>query len=96
MKNKKNSRGKTMVSQGAVYTRYTLAMLIRLEKKKVLTYTDLRFEQVWCGDVWRTHTFPRLTPVKAIAEKLRCTEPPLRKALLAGKNSFQQWDITHA
>ncbi len=85
-----------MVSQGAVYTRYTLAMLIRLEKKKVLTCTDLRFEQVWCGDVWRTHAFPRLTPVKAIAEKLRCTEPPLRKALLAGKNNFQQWDITHA
>jgi hypothetical protein len=34
-----------------------------------------------------------LTPVKAIAKKLRCTEAPLRKALLTGRNNFHQWDI---
>lgn len=76
-----------------VYASGALAMLIRLQKKKVLTYTELRFEQVWCGQLWRAHTFPRMTPVKAIAEKLRCTEAPLRKALLSGRNNFHQWDI---
>jgi hypothetical protein len=64
-------------------------------KIQVLTYTDLRFEQVWRGETWRTHTFPRMPPIKNIAEKLHCTEASLRKALLAGKTNFQQWDIVH-
>jgi hypothetical protein len=37
-----------------------------------------------------------MTPIKAIAEKLRCTEAPLRKALLSGQNNFHQWDIVRA
>lgn len=59
----------------------------------MLTDTELQFKQVWCGQVWRSHTFPRLTPVKVIAEELLCTEAPLRKALIKRDSNFKQWDI---
>jgi hypothetical protein len=59
----------------------------------MLTDSELMFEQVWCGQVWRTYTFPRLTPVKFIANELLTTEAPLRKALVKRVNNFKQWDI---
>jgi hypothetical protein len=59
----------------------------------MLTDTDLMFRQVWCGQVWRTYTFPRLTPVKFIANELLTSEAPLRKALVKRKTNFKQWDI---
>ena len=62
----------------------------------MLTDTEIEFKEVWCGQVWRCYTFPRMTPVKAIAQKLQCTEAPLRKALVKRQPSFAQWDIIRA
>jgi hypothetical protein len=59
----------------------------------MLTDSDYQFKQVWAGQVWRTHTFPKLTPVKHIAQKLQITEAPLRKALLRRQQTVAQYDI---
>jgi hypothetical protein len=81
----------------AVYVWPYLPILHSLaERIEVLTYTDLRFEQIWCGEVWRSHTFPRCTPIKSIAQQLRCKEPQLRKALIKGKRTYKQWTIQPA
>jgi hypothetical protein len=59
----------------------------------MFTDANLEFKQVWAGEVWRTHTFPKMTPVKQVAQKLQITEAPLRKALLRKQNSVAQFDI---
>lgn len=59
----------------------------------MLTDCELKFEQIWCGQVWRAYTFPHLTPIKIIANVLMTTEAPLRKALIKRANNFKQWNI---
>lgn len=59
----------------------------------MLTDSDYQFKQVWAGQVWRCHTFPRMTPVRTIAQKLQINEAPLRKALLRRQQTVAQFDI---
>jgi len=90
-KNKKKDREKWS-GAGGLSVRY-LPTLSSESRKKMLTDTEYQFRQVWAGKVWRSHAFPKLTPIRLIADKLQITEAPLKKALLRRQHSVAQYDI---